>query len=169
MSKSIPTTTSCGRILDAVSALLGICFERTFEGEPAMKLESSAINGKDALKIEPDIKDGVIDTTWLLRRIFEEKNRYSISDLAYSAEEYLAKSLAAQAVDVAKYTDVKSIGLSGGVAYNKHITFTIKEIVEEEGLRFKSHIRIPPGDAGISFGQVIAVRKKANQQHFSTC
>ena len=39
-------TTSTGRILDAVSSLLGICYERTYEGEPALKLESAALNGK---------------------------------------------------------------------------------------------------------------------------
>ena len=46
LKKGIGTveTTSCGRVLDAVAAVLGVCFERSYEGEPAMKLESAAIN-----------------------------------------------------------------------------------------------------------------------------
>ena len=38
-------TSSTGRVLDAASALLGICRERTYDGEPAMKLESAAAGG----------------------------------------------------------------------------------------------------------------------------
>ena len=39
-------TSSTGRVLDAVSSLLGICRKRTYDGEPAMKLESAAYLGK---------------------------------------------------------------------------------------------------------------------------
>ena len=53
-----PVTSSCGRVLDAVAAVLGICFERTYEGEPAMKLESAAILGGDVLKLDPRIDGG---------------------------------------------------------------------------------------------------------------
>ena len=42
---NISHTTSMGRVLDAVSALLGICHHRSYEGEPAMKLESVARRG----------------------------------------------------------------------------------------------------------------------------
>ena len=38
-------TSSTGRVLDAASALLGICRERTYDGEPAMKLEAAAAGG----------------------------------------------------------------------------------------------------------------------------
>ncbi len=48
-------TTSCGRVLDAVAAVLGVCFERSYEGEPAMKLESTALAGKDILRLKPQI------------------------------------------------------------------------------------------------------------------
>ncbi len=46
-------TTSCGRVLDAIAAVLGVCFERSYEGEPAMKLESVALCGKDVLNLKP--------------------------------------------------------------------------------------------------------------------
>jgi hydrogenase maturation protein HypF len=43
----IQTTSSCGWVLDAISCILGICNERTYEGEPAMKLETAARGGKE--------------------------------------------------------------------------------------------------------------------------
>jgi len=152
----VPKTTSCGRVLDAVSAILGLCYERTYEGEPAMKLESAALNGKDMLNLTPRLKENVIDTTLLVHEIFNQKDNYSVADLACSAQSYLARGLAQLAVEEAERLNVSYIGFSGGVAYNEHITVTIRRIVEGNGLKFLVHNRVPPGDGGISFGQAIA-------------
>ena len=153
--KQMPMTSSCGRVLDAVSALLGICFERTYEGEPAMKLESAAVTGKDVLQLDPEIDGGIINTTHLLHTIFEGRKRYSVPDLAYSAETYLAKSLALVAINGARERGLKVVGFSGGVAYNEHMALTIKDAVEDQGLKFIVHDQVPPGDGGISFGQAV--------------
>jgi len=155
-SGSVPKTTSCGRILDAVSAILGVCYERTYEGEPAMKLETAARAGKDVLKLEPTIKRNIVDTTILVHETFNLRNTHSVADLAFSAQLYLARGLAQLAVDDAKRLDVDVVGFSGGVAYNEHITQTIRKVVEESGLRFVVHTLVPPGDGGVSFGQAVA-------------
>lgn len=149
-------TTSCGRILDAVSAILGICYERTYEGEPAMKLESAAIKGREALNLSPIIQGKVINTTMLIQEIFNQRNKHSAADLAFSAQSYLAKALAQFAVEEANRLGIDTIGFSGGVVYNEHITLAIKSIIEENKLRFVTHRLVPPGDGGISFGQVMA-------------
>ncbi len=149
-------TTSCGRVLDAVSAVLGICYERTYEGEPAMKLESTAITGHDVLKLKPRIRgDTELDTTYMLAKVFEEIGRYRVHDLAYSAEKYLAEGLATIAVEKACEMGVEDIGFTGGVAYNEHIAETIRRIVEENGFRFYVNSLVPPGDGGLSLGQSI--------------
>ncbi len=152
----MPITTSCGRVLDAVSALLGICYERTYEGEPAIKLESTAIFGKDVLKIDPKIDKGIINTTSLVQRIFDNVHKYSVPDLACSAESYIARSLAELAMNEARRIGVKDIGFSGGVAYNEHISIIIERILKENQYKLLIHDQVPPGDGGISFGQAIA-------------
>jgi len=153
-------TSSCGRVLDAVSAILGICYERTYEGEPAMKLESAAIGGKDVLELKPEIKENVIETSGMVYTVFGNAGRFSIRDLAYSAQQYLARSLAELAVEKALELGVKHVGFSGGVAYNEQITVTIQKIVENNGLNFVFHRFVPPGDGGISFGQTIVAAFK---------
>jgi hydrogenase maturation protein HypF len=154
---SVPVTTSCGRVLDAVSALLGICYERTYEGEPAMKLESVALKGKDKMSLAPRFEGNVLDTTHLVHEIFANKDNFSVADLACSAQSYLAKGLAQLAVKEAKELQLKKIGFSGGVAYNEYITATIRKTVENAGFKFLVHNKIPAGDGGTSFGQAIVV------------
>jgi len=146
-------TTSCGRILDAVAVILGICNERTYEGEPAMKLESVAINGSDVLKLQPRFEGHTLDTAWLARELFEQRDKYSASDLACSAQSYLARGLAQMSIEESKRSGIKDVGFSGGVAYNQQITRTIRKLVEEDGLRFFAHERLPAGDGCISLGQ----------------
>ena len=153
-SKTIKTT-SCGRVLDAAAAVLGICYERTYEGEPAMKLESAAIKGKDALKLEPIINGNILDTTQMLLEIFENREKYSKADLAYFAHAYLAKGLATVAIEKALENNVKSVGFSGGVAHNELFASIMQKIVEASGLKFLVHEAVPPGDGGLSFGQAV--------------
>jgi hydrogenase maturation protein HypF len=155
VGKSTFETTSCGRILDAVAAVLGVCFERSYEGEPAMKLESIAIAGKDILKIQPQVKGDVLETSELIRTIFESLGRVPTADLAYSAHAYLAKGLSAMAIQGANAKSVKNVGFSGGVASNQILAQLISETVESAGLRFFVHEAVPAGDGGVSFGQAV--------------
>jgi len=148
-------TTSCGRVLDAVSAVLGVCFERSYEGEPAMKLESAALNGKDVLKLNPLLHDDMLHTSIMLRAIFENKQKFSKADLAYSAHSYLARGLAALATDSAQEMGVKDVGFSGGAACNQILAELMRKAVEDAGLRFWVHEAVPAGDGGVSFGQAV--------------
>lgn len=149
-------TSSCGRVLDAVSAVLGLCYERTYEGEPAMKLEAAADGGKAVLNLPIDFKGNVIKTTGLLEEIFKLRGREAVKDLAYSAQKYVAESLAELAMLEAERLGVGAIGFSGGVAYNRQISSTIKKLVEGRGFKFLYPRAVPPGDGGISLGQAYA-------------
>jgi hydrogenase maturation protein HypF len=159
LSKGMDTieTTSCGRVLDAVAAGLGVCTERTYEGEPAMKLESAAMNGRDVLKLKPLVKGNALGTTQMLLEIFENRGKRSRADLAYSAHAYLANGLAELAVEKTREHSVKVVGFSGGAACNKILARIMRSAVEAEELRFVVHESVPAGDGGLSFGQAVAV------------
>jgi len=154
--RNVIETTSCGRVLDAVAAVLGVCYERTYEGEPAMKLEAVATKGKDVLRLEPRMKGNTLDTAQMLSEIFENREGHSKTDLACSTHMYIAKGLAALAIEKALENNVKNVGFSGGVACNEILTSTIRKIVEAHNLRFLVHTAIPPGDGGTSLGQAVA-------------
>jgi hydrogenase maturation protein HypF len=148
-------TTSCGRILDAAAAILGVCYERTYEGEPAMKLESAATNGQNTLRILPIISGDTLDTTQMILELFENRNKMPLANLAYSVHAYLAMGLATLAVEKAMENGVKDIGFSGGAACNEILASIMRKTVEEAGFKFYVHQNVPAGDGGVSFGQAV--------------
>jgi hydrogenase maturation protein HypF len=152
---STAETTSCGRVLDAVAAVLGVCYERTYEGEPAIKLESAAVKGKDILEIQPIINGNILDTTQMMLAVFENFGKAPIADLAYSAHAYLARGLASLAIDKALEHRIKTVCFSGGAANNQILAEIMRQTVEAAGLGFLVHETLPAGDGGVSFGQAV--------------
>jgi len=146
-------TSSCGRVLDSVAALLEVSYERTYEGEPAMKLEAFSRGGTDRLNIKPEIKGEVIRTTNMVRSIYDQRAKIPVPDLAFSAHAYTARALADTAIAVAEEEGIKTVGFSGGVALNEIISLMIRKIVSDAGLQYVGNSVVPPGDGGISFGQ----------------
>ncbi|MGQ9602484.1 MAG: carbamoyltransferase HypF [Candidatus Bipolaricaulia bacterium] len=153
-------TSGAGRFLDAVSALLGICSERTYEGEPAMRLEAAAKEGK-VIRLEPPFTaEGgrrVLDTPRLFLELLELKlkGRHRPEDIAATAQWALAAGLARLAILAAQESGLKEVALAGGVAYNEAIVGIIKDEVEGAGLRLYVNEKVPCGDGGISFGQAV--------------
>ncbi|NOZ77534.1 MAG: carbamoyltransferase HypF, partial [Euryarchaeota archaeon] len=154
---NMPPSSSAGRVLDAVAALLGVCHERTYEGEPAIKLEAFARGGEDRLDIPVSfIRSGgrreMVDAALQLKM---EGRR--LQDIAASFQRALAVALATQAVEAAGGRGLP-VGVSGGVAYNDAMVGCMREVVEGEGLEFVVHERVPPGDGGIALGQAVMGR-----------
>lgn len=155
---NIQKTTSTGRVLDAVSAVLGICGERTYEGECAMKLESIAYHGENTCEIPVEIKKhdrmDLVDTSKILLSVLENKQKgIPVKDIACSAQRAVAEGLAKLGIKAADKTGVNVIGGTGGVFYNEAISKTIKEVVTENGYEFVQHKNTCAGDGSVSLGQ----------------
>ncbi len=171
---NVTMTSSTGRVLDAVSAALGICQKRTYDGEPAMTLEGVAHYGHPHVKLPIAISTHngrlVLDTRVILDAVLEAKNKgISIKNIAASAQNAIAQGLAAIAAHAAESADIKSIGLSGGVAYNKTIVSKIEKNCKDNSLELFTNTKVPRGDGGISFGQaVLAALVKSGEYEFTT-
>jgi hydrogenase maturation protein HypF len=162
-----PVTTSAGRFLDAASALLGLCPEREYRGQPALRLEAAATDGRPLSVDTPLDWTGAVPTVrvdealdWLAGR----RDEASTADLAATAQAMLADGLAEIAVETAERRAVDAVGFTGGVAYNPAISAAIRETVETAGLRFLGHSAVPPGDAGLSYGQAVAVSSRLRRE-----
>jgi hydrogenase maturation protein HypF len=154
-----PWTTSGGRFLDAVAAWTGVCRERTYEGEPAMKLEAAA-RGGTAYDLDVPIREvgqrREIDLVDAFMALVELSTRAPVADVAATAQSLLARGAACAAARAAEDHGLDTICLSGGVAVNEAIAGAFRRRVEADGLRVVTNEWAPCGDGGVSFGQAIA-------------
>jgi hydrogenase maturation protein HypF len=156
-----PRTSSMGRVLDAVSCHLGAGTVRTYEGEPAIRLERFLEEGAPAMEVPVSIDkaDGrrQVRTLPALRWLFgSQLADDTMADTAVSVVRPIAEALARAACDAAQERGLDRVGLTGGVAYSLPIAGWMEDVVTGRGLRFVWHGHIPAGDGGISPGQAVA-------------
>lgn len=137
-----PRSTSLGRFLDALSFLEGLCSERTYEGEPAMRLEGVLLEGDWSSGPEPEIGRAggrkVVELAPVMEYLLEGGS-------STGAVRAVLDGLLEIALD-----EGLPIGISGGVAYNVPIVNYLKSRIPD----LLTHRHVPPGDAGIAVGQI---------------
>jgi len=166
MMKTAPVTSSIGRILDALSCYLDICQRRTYDGEPAMKLEKYLKIGKPIYNFDYEIKDNIVPTIDLFRQIDEiikePLTEQKKADISHSFVKTIINNLTEIAIDYALDKQINYIGMTGGVSYNIPITDMVNKKVSKAGLKLAVHNNIPNGDGCISFGQNCIIGNKLN-------
>ena len=159
-------STSAGRLFDAVSAVLGICYRSTFEGEASTSLMFAAQRylksaGTGSL-LEDILKDSARHAAYddtnrmlsdLARVYTEEGNR---DKCAFMFHFDLANMIAERCMKHSNETGIKTAALSGGVFQNKLLLSMTEKLLRENGLRVLCHSLIPPNDGGIAAGQALA-------------
>lgn len=156
MPRSVKSS-SMGRVLDALSYSLGACRYRTYDGEPAMKLEPLLDRGRLIDGYRARSENGVVMTAELFSRI-DPGDRPE--DVAYSIVRGIVDELVAIAAERADAEGIRHIGLTGGVSYNGAIARMFTESVISTNHLPLLHREVPNGDCGISVGQAaIALRK----------
>lgn len=158
-------STSVGRLFDAVSAILGIRRQSSFEGEASMALEFAAeayeqqniMQGRDEkpdrLVYEKEERF-ILNTRMLVQQIVEEKMQGADSGrLAYLFHQVLAEQITAACIEARSNSGRKKVALSGGVFQNRLLLRLTEEQLEQEGFEVLRHHMIPPNDGGITIGQ----------------
>ncbi|MGQ9479515.1 MAG: carbamoyltransferase HypF [Thermoproteota archaeon] len=154
-----PLTCGLGRLFDAVSAMLGVCSTRTFEGEPAMMLEMVA--GEEYGETYPFRIIGggeyVVDTSPLIISILEDYRRgVPVRIISRRFHETIAKITVELAETIGFEENVDTMVLSGGVFQNRILSRSVKKMLEEHGLKVFFNNVFPTNDGGISLGQAVA-------------
>ena len=159
------TSTSAGRLFDAVSAVLGIRRSSTFEGEAATALMFAAkkfAKEKGVLYLNsfmdiPWLTKSFGDTKDLVRYIANEKLNGQPSDkLALLFHMKLAEIIAENVIHFSQETGIKTAALSGGVFQNTLLLEFVDTLLEKQKIRVLRHSLIPPNDGGICVGQALA-------------
>ncbi|MBN1461119.1 MAG: carbamoyltransferase HypF, partial [Armatimonadetes bacterium] len=159
-----PMCSSAGRLFDAVGALLGATPEATYEGQPAMELESMASTwtGGALLPYRYDLHHAVIDTRLVIRGIVADLERGA--DRAEIAARF-HETVAAFTVDLCRrlgeHFKLDRVALSGGVMQNARLLGRLLEGMKEVGLTPYIHREVPPNDGGMSLGQAVIAAETA--------
>lgn len=156
-----PLTSSFGRVLDALSAYLGICERMTYDGEPAMKLERYLAEGKPKFDFETESvgsSPATIKTLSLFNQLEDfvsdrELNEGKKANLAHSFVLAIMKEFVENASLFAEENGISEVGITGGIAYDIPILRMFERLLSQKGMKAVMHKNVPCGDGGISVGQ----------------
>lgn len=156
-SELAPSTSSVGRLFDAVAALCGICPRAAYEGQAAIELEGLVDRTEQrAYPFELDDAHGAlrIDPRPALQALLADLERDApLGTIAARFHNGLAEVLAGAAAQVAGECRLDTAVLAGGVFQNAVLLERTVAAVHRAGLRLFLPDRLPPGDGAISYGQ----------------
>lgn len=149
-------TSSVGRLFDAVSALIGVSDENSFEGEAAMALEFAAYTSSLEVPYEFMITEGVIDWRPMVRTILLELEReVPRANIAARFHHTLGQMI----VEMARFAAEETVILTGGCFQNNYLLELTIKALKEAGFQPLWHHRIPPNDGGLAAGQWLAAAR----------
>ena len=146
--RDMPSTSSCGRLFDAASALLGISEMSRYENQAAVELE----NLVTALEVLPNGWSIEQDQLNLLPTFATLLNVSPVrgANLFHGT---LVRALVAWIVSLANKTSSRIVLLSGGCFLNKVLSEGVIEQLTHHGFKVFISRRVPPNDGGLSLGQ----------------
>jgi hydrogenase maturation protein HypF len=154
--QTVPTS-SCGRLFDAVSALLGVCMENRYEAEAAMELEAVAGSlGPGEHPFSFELTGDEIDLRQAIREIAaEHRAGYPAANIAARFHATLAEAIGAACSHVRAASGLARVCLSGGSFQNRLLLEATTQTLERTGFNVYLHSEIPPNDGGLAVGQVV--------------
>ena len=150
-------TTSMGRLFDAVSSILGVRHEVTYEAQAAMELEHLAADAPMSRRPLPIDVDG--PRIGVRRLVADLVDRLSAGEttasLAAAFHDAVATAVRDVAVAVRAAHGATTVGLTGGVFQNAHLVTATRRALEADGFTVLTHRRVPPNDGGLALGQLV--------------
>jgi hydrogenase maturation protein HypF len=161
-----PTTTSVGRLFDAVAALSGLRAEVSYEGQAAIELEAACDpHARGSYSIDVGEAEGqvVIDPRETIRAVRADvAGGTAVGVIASRFHAALARATVKACVAVASKRQTDLVVLAGGVFQNKRLAEAASAGLARAGLRVLIPERLPAGDGGIAYGQAaVAARRIA--------
>ncbi len=157
------TTSSMGRLFDAVSSILNVRSIISYEGQASMELE--ALIGDTS---STDCYDYVIENEasfilnpkGIIEGILEDKN-LGVSSKIISAKLHnsIINADSEICAKIREKENINEVALSGGVFQNTYVLENIIKKLQALGFIVYTHSVIPCNDGGVSLGQLIAANE----------
>jgi hydrogenase maturation protein HypF len=155
-----PMTSSCGRLFDAVAALIGIRQAVNYEAQAAIELEMAMTPSDDGsgypLSLLPDGRHWVIGTRSLFEALLTDlTGNVPAGTISRRFHNGLVRSLVQVAHILREQSGLNRACLSGGVFQNVYLTEHLEAQLSAAGFEVFTHSEVPAGDGGISLGQAL--------------
>ena len=154
-----PLTSSCGRLFDAVSSLIGLKKKIAYEGQAALELEmcqSSSENRRYTWKIEARDHHLILLTSEMINDIVEDlKNGISRGMISRRFHNTLIEMFTGVCVRLRDETGIELVAMSGGAFQNVTLLTGLLRSLACEGFKVFSHSQVPTNDGGLSLGQAV--------------
>ena len=169
-----PRTSSMGRLFDAAAALLGICGQATYEGEPAIKLEAAAwraLDGKavclssDQASAFTSTDDSpILDPRPTIEALLKGIEAGTSPDrLALDFHVAITHASARIAREICTLEGIDTVALSGGVFMNRLLLQLLTRELKSACLTVLVPHAVPVNDGCIAYGQTAVARARLAQ------
>jgi len=154
-----PLTSSCGRLFDAVSALVGIRKEIAYEGQAAIELEMCRKPGEEgvyAFDVYAEAGEWIMETAPIVRGVVTDLLEGELPDVISGRfHNTLIKMLHQICVTIRTESHVAQVALSGGVFQNETLLSGLTKALVADGFGVLSQSKVPANDGGLSLGQAV--------------
>ncbi len=159
-----PLTSSCGRLFDAVSSLLGVCDVVTYGGQAAIELEMLADEGVEDRYHWP-LRRGkfpvIIDHEPILGDIIRDlKAGVPITVISAKFHNAVAEMVSGVCYLIRERDGLSKVALSGGVFQNVYLLKRMLSHLRRKGFEPYIHHQVPCNDGGIALGQAVIANAK---------
>jgi len=156
-----PLTSSCGRLFDAVSALLSIRGEIEYEAQAAIELEMLAydeINETDSYPfaiIKQDTLRVIRLQNMFAAIIHDLQGNIRTATIAIKFHNTIAQMVRELCQKISTKMGITQVVLSGGVFQNRLLLRRVISLLGDAGFTVFTHQQVPCNDGGISLGQAV--------------
>ncbi|HLM80211.1 MAG TPA: carbamoyltransferase HypF [Terriglobales bacterium] len=164
-----PLTSSCGRLFDAVAALVGIRQQVNYEAQAAIELEMAMASSETAsseedtaypMKLLPELvpESGhwIISTRPLFEALLDDLGRnLPVGAISRRFHNGLVEGFVQLATLLQKKTTLNRVCLSGGTFHNIYLSERLEARLSEAGFEVFTQKEVPAGDGGLSLGQAL--------------
>jgi hydrogenase maturation protein HypF len=156
-------TSSCGRLFDAVAALLGVATEVTFEGQAAIALEAMADRGIEE-RYDFETEEGetmILDLRPMVAAMVKDLCRgRRAAEISAIFHNTLSAAIGAMCGKIGAPDGVNRVCLSGGSFQNLYLLGRTVVELRRRGFGVFLHAQVPANDGGLSLGQaMIAIQR----------
>ena len=166
-----PLTSSCGRLFDAVSALIGIRQKVNYEAQAAIELEM-AIGAPYAgsgypMTLTAEGETWIIHTLAMFHALLHDlKNNVLVAEMSQRFHNSLIQVFTDVAERVRDEASLNRVCLSGGAFDNVYLSNGLESRLSSAGFEVFAQNEVPAGDGGLSLGQAMIAAHRT-QSHGS--